>query len=842
MKETSTINQKHVRLIFNLLLVSSMFYGVTFATAQTLVNNYNDRVLSSEDLISRELYIYTRRAGGPGMVIQQDAYSKAVYQRSLLPQDKNIQSSPTSTVSWVSVNPMGMFYARTNNNYVSGRTNSIAFHPSNPNVMYIGAAQGGVWKTTDGGVTWQALTDNLSTLSSGDIAVDPSNPNVLYYGTGEMNFSLDSHYGNGIFQSTDAGASWLQVANTSVGSYISKIIVDPSNSNNIYSAGNGGVYKSTNAGLNWSTTSSPGGCTMMVMDPTNSQIIYISTGSYYSGSIMKTTNSGLNWNTATTGLPGSMGRITIAISNNNALVLFASIATSGGSLLGLYRTTDGANSWTLQASSPNYLGSQGWYDNGCCIKTGDPNTVITGGLDLYVSTNGGTTLVQKSQWASTSSTNFTHADIHYLKYNGTVLYCCSDGGVYKSTDDGNSWTDLNHYLSTLQYESADYDPSNLLKMYGGCQDNDKEATTDGGNNWIQRTTGDGGYTIVDPVNTNYVYGQYVNGSLERSPNYGISYSEIRPSGSSGGLFYNPYEMAQGDHNTIVFGRLDVWETNNAQTCSQTSGWTQIAATGVVGGNVSAIGISAQTINKIFIGTSNGRILVTTNNGSTWAALSGFSYVTDLAVDINNDNVCYATFGGTTATRIEKTTDGGATWNNISSGLPNIAVNTVVLRTNTPRMIFIGTDLGVYQSTNEGADWVSFNNGLPTMQVYDLKYKEGPAVLLAATHGRGCWTFNLGQTLGIKPVSETVVNFELEQNYPNPFNPETKITFSLPEPNNVRLLIFDILGNEVTSLINERLRAGKYEINWNASSFASGIYFYRITTDKFTSTKKMLLVK
>jgi hypothetical protein len=268
----------------------------------------------------------------------------------------------------------------------------------------------------------------------------------------------------------------------------------------------------------------------------------------------------------------------------------------------------------------------------------------------------------------------------------------------------------------------------------------------------------------------------------------------------------------------------------------------IASTSITGGSVSAIGISAQTTNKIYIGTSNGRILVTTDNGTTWATQTGFPYVSDLAVDNTNDNICYAVFGGTSSNRVSKTTDGGQTWNSISTGLPLIAVNSVVIRFTAPRMIFIGTDLGVFQSLDDGLSWVSFNSGLPTMQVYDLKYKEGPAVLLAATHGRGCWTFNVPQSIGIKPISEIAKTYSLSQNYPNPFNPTTKISFSLPEAANVKMFIYDILGNEIAIPVNERLNPGMHEVTWDASNQASGIYFYKMETEKFSETKKMLLVK
>jgi photosystem II stability/assembly factor-like uncharacterized protein len=798
---------------------------------------------SPESILARQDFIHTRRAGGPGMVLPVDAFEKAAYQKSLMPEDKNLHSV-TSSVNWISVNPIGMWYQRTNNNYISGRTNSIDFHPTNPNLFYIGAANGGVWKTTDGGNTWTCLTDGISCIAAGDIAVDKINPSNLYFGTGELNYSLDSHYGDGIFKSTNEGATWTKIATvTDVGSYISKIIVHPVTNNVVFAAGSSGVFKSTNGGANWTNTGAPGGCTMMLMDPVNPLIMYVSAGGT-NGQVYKTIDGGATWNFAITGLPAAgKGRINIAISNINPLVLYASVASSSTSgLLGLYKTIDGGANWTLQASSPNYLGQQGWYDNAVCIKTNDPNTVLAGGLDVYSSTNSGAGLSQKSQWGTANSGIFSHADIHYMVYNGSVLYCCSDGGIYKSTNDGTTWTDLNHNISTLQYQSADYDVTNLDKLYGGCQDNDKETTTNGGANWVQRNTGDGGYTIVDPVNPNYIYGQYVNGTIHRSNNSGVSYTTITPTGSTGGLFYNPYEMAPGDHNTIVFARADVWKTTSAQTCTTSTGWTQIATTSIIGGSVSAIGISATNTNKIYIGTSNGKIIITTDNGANWSSQPGFPYVTDFAVDNTNDDICFATFGGTSATRVMLTTNGGVNWTNVSTGLPNISINSVVLRTAAPRMLFVGSDFGVFQSTNDGASWVSFNSALPSVAIYDLKYKQPAGIILAATHGRGCWTFNLGEMLGVDPAAIVPDKYELMQNYPNPFNPSTKISFAIPKEGNVKLIVYDINGKETVLLVNGRMNAGTHQITWNASGISSGVYFYKIETSDFTDVKKMILVK
>ncbi|HMQ69523.1 MAG TPA: T9SS type A sorting domain-containing protein [Ignavibacteria bacterium] len=799
---------------------------------------------SSESILQREEYKLVKRAGGPGKVLPPDTYEKAVIQMRNIPEDRNIPGSSTSFTGWQSVNPTGMFYARTNENYISGRTNSIAFHPTDPNIFYIAAAQGGVWKTIDGGINWTVLTDNIGSIASGDIAIDPNNPNTLYYGTGELNYSGDSQYGDGIYKSTNAGLNWIQISTASLtGLYTGKIIVDPSNSNIVFAAGNIGVFRSTNAGINWLSILQ-GNFTSLVIDPVSPNILYAGTGSGQSF-IYKTTNSGSIWETVSSLSSGR--RTQLAISPDNPNVLYASIAGTSGALFGLYRTTNAGVNWTEQNSSTNYMSSQGWYDNAVTVIPGNPNGVVVAGLDVYVSTDGGVTLTKKSNWSTSSTLNFSHADIHYLTYNGSVLYCCSDGGLYFSFNNADSWDDLNENISTLQFVSADYDPTDLRKLYGGCQDNNKQTSTNTGVVWIQRTTGDGGYTIVDPVNTNYVYGQYVNGSIQRSDNFGVSFTNITPSGSSGGLFYNPYEMAPGDHNTIVFGRADVWKTESIQTASTSSGWSQIAATGIINGNVSAIGISKSNIDKIYIGTSNGKILVTTDNGNNWSTTSGYPYVSDFWVDHDNDDICYASFAGATAGKhVYKTTDGGSSWFSITSNLPNIAANSIVKKQSTPQMLFAGTDLGVFQSTNDGVNWINFNSGMPNIEVRDLKYKEDPNVLMAASYGRGCFMFDLGMLVGIEENTSIPEKFSLSQNYPNPFNPVTKIKYEIPESGFVTLKIYDVLGNEVEELFSGNRNAGSYVAEFSAdksrSNIASGVYYYKLTAGEFSDVKSMILLK
>lgn len=710
---------------------------------------------TGESILARERYFYTRRAGGPGKVIPEDAQQQALTQHAQLMKEPGRPGVDGLLPSWNSVNPNGLFYSFNGSSYISGRTNSITWDPSDPTIIFAASAGGGVWKSLDNGATWEVLTDHLSSLASGAIAADPLDPNILYLGTGELNYSLDSHYGDGLFKSTDAGITWIKIFDTYLGRNFSQIVVNPVNDSIVFTASNQNVFKSTDMGAGWSNTACGSNVNSLAMDQSNPDILYAAVGGAGANSIRKSTNGGGTWTTLTNGLPTtSMGRTALAIAPSNTNVIYASIASkSTYQLVGLYKSTDGGASWANQAGSPNYLGGQGWYANAVAVNPFNENIVAVGGLDVYVSTDGGPNLTRKSLWFTQSSTNFTHADIHFLGYNSGNLYCGSDGGVYRSTNDGDSWTDLNATLSTLQFQGADYDPSDPLKIVGGTQDNNIENTDDGGATWTQYTTGDGGYTVIDPVTTNIVYSQYVNGSVERSENGGIGFTEISPNGASGGLFYNPFELAPGNHNVIVFAQSDVWKTTSAGTATSSSGWTQIM--GNVGGNVSSIGISTTDINKIYIGTDNGKILVTTNNGGTWTTqLTGAPYITDLAVDPVNDAVCYASFGGfSAANHVYKTTNNGATWINLTTNIPNAPVNSIVLRTTLPRMIFAGTDLGVYRSTNDGASWTAFNNGLPTLAVYDLKYKEGNKILLAATHGRGCFTYDLSDfSFGASPTT------------------------------------------------------------------------------------------
>ncbi len=699
-----------------------------------------------------------------------------------------------STVAWTAIGPAPLNSSQATGN-VSGRITAIAAHPTDANTIYVAPAGGGVWKTTNGGTNWTALTDIQSTLSMGAAAIARSNPLVIYAGTGEANNSGDSNFGRGILVSTNGGASFTLnmgpggVFNTNRMT-CSRIAVDPTNANIAYAAmanlGNNGVavggitgvYKTIDGGSTWANVTAANGKDFnfpwsdVVVDPNTPSIVYAAVGYLFgtaNNGVYKSTDSGATWtllNAPNAPVGATFGRISVAISkatNANVLYIAAEDNTTTGGLARFVRSDNAGASFTdLTAGTPNYMGGQGWYDTTLLVDPTSSAIVYAAGQananSMLRSTNSGAT------WTDISHTGVAvqpHVDHHGVDFdaNGKLLDG-DDGGIYRLADPTvPSWANLNGDLNTIQFQGIGLHPTNPNIVIGGSQDNGTELYT-GALLWTEVEGGDGGLAQFSPTNGSLIYHQApvqsfgAGNFFRRSTDGGVSWI-TRTTGMSADNtqnFYAPFSVDPGNGNRVLYGATHVWETTNAGDL-----WTAIATSGVGGfnsggNNVDAIGIAPSDVNTIYAGTggtfaTTSQVFVTTNHGGVWTEHdlpAGSARVNEIRVDPSNAQIAYAVVNRfSTAGHVFRTTNGGTLWTNISGtgggALPNLPVWSIQIDNFTsPSTLYIGAEDGVYTSTDLGVSWSRLGTGLTNAQVFQVAFNGSLHILGAATHGRGAW--------------------------------------------------------------------------------------------------------
>ncbi len=672
----------------------------------------------------------------------------------------------------------------------SGRVTALAIDPANPNIIYMGGAEGGIWKSTNSGETWAPLGDRQVTLAIGAIAIDPNNPNTVYAATGEENFSLDSYYGAGILKSTDGGATWTQLPgsftdNPCGGDWIGGIAVQPGNSSVLLAAvescyyGQAGIYRSVDAGLTWSAVYVPTNAwtpgTSVLFDPANGHTAYA--GLDY-GTVIKSTDSGLTWSVSagsgTNALPNqNVGRIALAIAPSNSSVLYAALAdTANSDLLGLYKTTDAGANWTQLTNTPDFCSTQCWYDIVLAVSPTNPNFVVAGGVYTYhpggsaimTSSNGGNTWVDQSPGL--------HPDTHALAFtpDGSKLYVGSDGGVWSTTSpaaNAISWTDLNETLAITEfYPGLSMDQGNLDHSYAGTQDNGSERYS-GSLGWPTVACGDGGPTVIDYAVTTTIYVNCIQLSLYKSANDGADWSQItsgfEPNDRT--AWVPPLSIDPEYHETLYFGTYRVYQTlNGGASWNAISGDLTNPKNTSHNGTLSTLAVARSDDNTLYSGSDDGEIEVTRNarstSGATWKGVtSGLPdrAVTWIAVDPASAATAYAAFSGFTGFgdnlgHIFRTTNAGSSWTDISSDLPNTPVDAILVDPDDPEVLFIGTDIGAFYTTTGGASWSALGQGLPNVVVTGLGLHESSRTLRATTHGRSAWDLNVATLLPVPTIS------------------------------------------------------------------------------------------
>lgn len=709
------------------------------------------------------------------MPIDFRAWPKTRNQQSMTRIDDDVDRDPNIA----GIQPAGWTWLGPGN--IGGRIRSILIHPNNPDVMWIGSVTGGIWKTTNGGLTWAPLDDFMGNLSVTTMVMSPTDPNVIYAGTGEGVYLVsnvrDLIRGAGVFKSIDGGTTWSQLSFTANDDWyhVSRLAIHPTNGQILLAATSTGIWHSFDGGLTW-TKQDPFGMLDIDFDPTNGNKC-IASGSIGSG-VRYSIDGGLTWNPAS-GIPLG-GRIEVAYAKSNPTTVYASVDNMGGEL---YVSNDGGQTFTLRNTGQNFFTSgsgsgQGWYDNALWVDPTNSNTVIVGGIDLWRSTDGGATFTKISRWES--APHSAHADHHVIvessQFNGATnrtVFFGNDGGLYRAVDvytvsqfDG--WTELNNNLGITQFYSGAGSIANG-RVIGGTQDNGTLRYTGNTETWNTPFGGDGGWSAADPADPNYLYGEYIYLNVHRSSNGGVSSEyisgqfwngsewawkdvpfQIPDAVNRNALFIAPFVIDPNNSNRILAGGASLWRTNDAKTPNTNAAGPSWALIGNPSpGLISAIAIAKGNSDLIWIGYQNGDVYFTTNGTTpapSWTRVdTGLPnrYCTRITIDPTNANRVYVTFGGFTPDNVWRTDDNGSTWSNITANLPNAPVRSLAVWERNPKNLYVGTEVGIFASADGGQSWSASNDGPTNCSVDELFWMND--TLVAATHGRGMFSIKIEET-------------------------------------------------------------------------------------------------
>jgi photosystem II stability/assembly factor-like uncharacterized protein len=605
-----------------------------------------------------------------------------------------------------------------------GRVNAIAFDPKNSKAIYIGAADGGLWKSPNGGSTWLPLTDTLPTLSIGDIAIDPTAPQNIYIATGDAfgygNPFWGGTYSIGVWKTTNGGATWsatgltLQVGQNRT---IRRLAMHPTNPKILLAATSAGLFRTIDAGATWASIWNTSTFDVE-FNPKDGNIVYATTTQ-----VQKSTNAGANFAALTASCAGSRYNIEVAKSSPDTLY---TLCTNGT----VQKSTDAGSTWSTTAASGVTL--YGYYDNILGVSPVDPNIVIVAGFNMKKTTNGGTS------WTNVPVAG--HVDNHCLQFapgSSTTILSGNDGGLFRTTDGGTSWTSLNKGLAITQFYRLGLSKTTAGLMIAGAQDNGNMKLNSGA--WTEITNADGMGGFIDFANNNNVYVTIQYGSLYRSTNGGSAWTPINT--PSSGAWVTPFIQSPTVANTIYAGTDKVYKSTNQGTA-----WTAIS--GALSG-AGPLTILKVHIKPDFLLAGDGdKLYRTTNGGTSWTDITGTlpvgaNYLTDAVMSDNDPEMIWVTFSGYNAgQKVYKSTNGGKTWGNISGNLPNIPANCVVYENKPQNPIYVGTDAGVYYIRDGWTNFVPYKFGLPNVIIDELEIHYGSKKIVAATYGRGVWQNNL----------------------------------------------------------------------------------------------------
>ena len=631
---------------------------------------------------------------------------------------------------------------------VSGRIAAIAVDPSDGAHLLVGAAGGGVWESRDRGATWAPRGDHLSTLAVGAICFDPSSPSTVYLGSGEGD--AFAGLGQGVYRSDDGGTTWtLLAAAPFVGVGFHRLVVDSADGDILYAATVTGIYTSGDAGRTW-TRRRAARCWSVSVHPDGGATEVLAA---CADGLFRSTDSGATWAAVTlAGLQTPLdrfGRLAVSHARSDGGVAWAWAATAPR--VQIPGTTDPKSKqlaprlWRRATASGGFTGiavddtvrtGQAWYDWHVHAAPNSTTVAYVGEVNLFRVERTGRTW----SWTNLSSKvggDSIHPDQHSMAFDpvdGDVVYAGCDGGIYRSPNRGTNWADLNDGLAITEIEYMAHDVGSARWILAGTQDNGSIRYV-GRPDWDHVADGDGGDCGSSTTNPDNVYHSYFFMGVERSSNRGNTWTWT-PTGSRdkdayGQLFYPPTEAS---------GAV-VAQAGESVFISRDNGvsFTEVA----LPGRPVASAMHMPSPDRIYVGTTVGRVFRITWSGSSWGTPVELTspraaWISDLFVDPADADRIWATSSQLGGGRVFRSLDAGSTWADHSAGLPALPINAVEVHPYAPDRVWLAADKGVYESFDGGATWSSMSVGLPNCIVADLLYHRHAMVLRVGTRNRGVW--------------------------------------------------------------------------------------------------------
>lgn len=664
-----------------------------------------------------------------------------------------------------------------------GRINAIEFHPTNSQIIYIGAPSGGLWVSYDEGANWQVLTDHLPTLGVSSILVNTENPNTILIGTGDRDAS--DAPGLGVWRSEDGGITWAESNEVLGNCTVGRMIQDPNNANYILAATSNGIFRSTDGGHSW-TLSESGNFKEIIYKPGNNQIVYASKN----GQFWRSEDGGVNFSRISSGMQGGE-RGVIGVSPANPEIVYFLLCTSDA-YQGIYRSTDSGLNFEVRSNEPNIMswdcdggsGGQAWYDLDIAVDPTNADIVYGGGVNNFKSTDGGLTWQINSHWYGGCNVPSVHADLHVMEYSPLTgkLYAGNDGGVYWTSNGGTNWTEISNGLVISQAYKIGQSATNANYVANGYQDNGSSNYI--GNNWINVGGGDGMECAYDPTDDSYSYSTIYYGVIDRSKNHNYQ-GQIAGEGVNGitesGNWVTPFFIDYLDGNIMFIGYRNIWRSTNikAGSTSQVS-WTKIS--NLSGSNMDKL-VQSRANTNIIYAASGSRLYLTENckdNEVNWQDITSLlptsNTITAIETSYTDENVVYIA----QQTRIFKSSDKGNTWEEITFNMADLNINSVALYKNGNEAIYLGTDAGVYYKDYSMDQWFLYNSGMPaSARITEIEIFYDPAnpendLLRAGTYGRGLWSASpmMGALEANFEASETSITEGCKVNF-------SDLTFGVP---------------------------------------------------------------